>query len=129
MQSNTPIMNEAMFNAYANAMDKPPWGWNWLERWMASQQPFQVSNTNNTKPGQNDQSTYITATSTGDVSERTVEMDMVDPPHLRDPTKFILRYTSYSSCPKFLILVPYYLLLSVTCLSFTILMPYPSLWV
>ena len=101
-------MNEAMFNAYANAMDKPPWGWNWLERWMASQQPFQVSSINNTKPGQNDQSTYMTATSTGDVSERTVEMDMVDPPHLRDPTKFIHRYTSYSSCLRFLILVVFY---------------------
>ncbi|XP_057525754.1 protein IQ-DOMAIN 21 [Amaranthus tricolor] len=108
IESNTPIMNEAMFNAYANAMDKPPWGWNWLERWMASQQPFQVSSINNTKPGQNDQSTYMTATSTGDVSERTVEMDMVDPPHLRDPTKFIhrsskdTRQSSFDGVPSYM---------------------------
>lgn len=71
-------MNEAMFSAYANAMDKPPWGWNWLEKWMASQQPFPVTNIKTAPPKD---TTYVTAASTDDVSERTVEMDMVDSPY------------------------------------------------
>lgn len=74
LNSNHPNMDhEAMFSAYANAMEKAPWGWNWLERWMASQvQPFQV--------GPNASSYITAAASADDVSERTVEMDMVDPP-------------------------------------------------
>lgn len=98
MQLNPP-MNEAMFSAYANAMDKPPWGWNWLERWMANQQqPYQVTKM---KSGPNE-STYMTAaTSTADVSERTVEMDIVDPPHHRDTSNVIHRSSKESRQSSF----------------------------
>ncbi|KAH9624400.1 hypothetical protein KSS87_017955 [Heliosperma pusillum] len=77
IESN-PAIDDDMLTAYANAMDKPPWGWNWLERWMAAQPQLA------TKSGQN-ATTYMTAmaSSNDGVSERTVEMDMVEPP-LRD---------------------------------------------
>ncbi|XP_021763924.1 protein IQ-DOMAIN 1-like [Chenopodium quinoa] len=101
MQSDNPPMNEAMFSAYANSMDKPPWGWNWLERWMATQQqqPIQVSN--KMKSGPNE-STYVTAvtTSTDDVSERTVEMDMVDPPYQRSDRES--RQSSFDGVPSYM---------------------------
>ncbi|KAL9237406.1 hypothetical protein vseg_011957 [Gypsophila vaccaria] len=73
---SNPTMEDVMFTAYANAMDKPPWGWNWLERWMAS-----------------NGSSYVTATASNDggASERTVEMDMVEPPYSRDSTTTMFR--------------------------------------
>jgi len=68
---------EAMFTAYAHGMENnPQWGWNWLERWMTSQR---LQTTTDSAPNG---SSYRTATSTGDASERTVEMDMIEPPHL-----------------------------------------------
>lgn len=90
LQSNP----EAMFTAYANAMENnPQWGWNWLERWMASQR-FQA--TTNSAP--ND-SSHRTATGTDDASERTVEMDMIEPPHLDN--NFIHRDKPNSRHPSF----------------------------
>ncbi|XP_074291684.1 protein IQ-DOMAIN 21 [Silene latifolia] len=76
IESN-PAIDDGMITAYANAMEKPPWGWNWLERWMAAQPHLA------TKSGPN-ATTYVTAATSNDVvSERTVEMDMIEPP-LRD---------------------------------------------
>ncbi|KAK6926012.1 protein of unknown function DUF4005 [Dillenia turbinata] len=58
---------------YANERDKPHWGWNWLERWMASQ-PYHAQ-----KMGPNEVS-YTILNATDNMSEKTVEMDMVTPP-------------------------------------------------
>ncbi|KAF8380028.1 hypothetical protein HHK36_027498 [Tetracentron sinense] len=53
--------------------EKPQWGWNWLERWMASQ-PWHARHM--APPD----SSYAALTNTDDTSEKTVEMDMVTPP-------------------------------------------------
>ncbi|KAL5567758.1 hypothetical protein UlMin_024333 [Ulmus minor] len=59
-----------------NERDKAQWGWNWLERWMSSQ-PY---NSRSSGPHDN---TYVTlpatttATTSDDMSEKTVEMDTV----------------------------------------------------
>ncbi|KAK6936679.1 IQ motif, EF-hand binding site [Dillenia turbinata] len=58
---------------YANEHDKPHWGWNWLEQWMASQ-PYHAH-----KMGPNEVS-YTILNGTDNMPEKTVEMDMVTPP-------------------------------------------------
>ncbi|XAR71628.1 hypothetical protein NMG60_11017995 [Bertholletia excelsa] len=62
--------NDAGF--YINDHEKPQWGWNWLERWMASQ----PCHARNLGPREN---SYMTLTTTDDASEKTVEMDLVSP--------------------------------------------------
>ncbi|XP_010915968.1 protein IQ-DOMAIN 21 isoform X2 [Elaeis guineensis] len=52
--------------------EKPQWGWNWLERWMATQQ-WQARRD---APPVPPESSYLTATNTVDLSEKTVEMDL-----------------------------------------------------
>ncbi|XP_008783186.2 protein IQ-DOMAIN 1 isoform X1 [Phoenix dactylifera] len=52
--------------------EKPQWGWNWLERWMATQQ-WQARRD---APPVPPESSYVTATNTVDLSEKTVEMDL-----------------------------------------------------
>lgn len=54
------------FQAYEH--EKPQWGWNWLERWMASQ-PYQARQTGA------HESSYVTPATTDNLSEKTVEMD------------------------------------------------------
>lgn len=55
--------------------DREKWGWNWLERWMSSQ-PYQYHSQNS---GIHD-SSYVALTATSDdMSEKTVEMDVVTP--------------------------------------------------
>ncbi|XP_010925947.1 protein IQ-DOMAIN 21 isoform X2 [Elaeis guineensis] len=62
----------ALAYAYASQQwksEKPQWGWNWLERWMATQQwqaPQSLPQ----------ESSYVTVTNTDDLSEKTVEMDL-----------------------------------------------------
>ncbi|KAK7320840.1 hypothetical protein VNO77_30688 [Canavalia gladiata] len=59
---------------YPNEREKAQWGWNWLERWMSSQ-PYNVKHM-----GQRETSgmTFAsTSTTTDNMSEKTVEMDMV----------------------------------------------------
>ncbi|KAK9665291.1 hypothetical protein RND81_14G103100 [Saponaria officinalis] len=91
LHSNPTTMEDVMFTAYANAMDKPPWGWNWLERWMAS-----------------NGSSYVTATASNDggASERTVEMDMVEPPYRDSTTMFRPRreprQSSFDGLPSYM---------------------------
>uniref|UniRef100_A0A5B6YH45 DUF4005 domain-containing protein n=1 Tax=Davidia involucrata TaxID=16924 RepID=A0A5B6YH45_DAVIN len=64
-----PNSEDAGFDG--NDREKPPqWGWNWLDRWMASQ-PYHARNL-----GPRD-SSYVTLTTTDDMSEKTVEMDLV----------------------------------------------------
>ncbi|KAJ6418824.1 hypothetical protein OIU84_002076 [Salix udensis] len=63
---------------FVNEHEKTQWGWNWLERWMAAQ-PY-----NGRQSGPNEGSyvtvnTATTTTTTEDMSEKTVEMDMVIP--------------------------------------------------
>ncbi|KAK2992744.1 hypothetical protein RJ640_023257 [Escallonia rubra] len=53
----------------ADKHEKPQWGWNWLERWMASQ-PYHVRNIGP------QESSHVTFTTTDDMSEKTVEMDL-----------------------------------------------------
>ncbi|KAI5394112.1 protein IQ-DOMAIN 21 [Lathyrus oleraceus] len=67
-----------MRNYDSNDNEKSQWGWNWLERWMSSQ-PYNARNL-----GQRETS-YMTlpsttSTTTDNMSEKTVEMDMVATP-------------------------------------------------
>lgn len=50
--------------------EKAQWGWNWLERWMATR-PYHVHNSGT------QENSYRTVAATEDVSEKTVEMDVV----------------------------------------------------
>ncbi|KAK7384913.1 hypothetical protein VNO78_30616 [Psophocarpus tetragonolobus] len=59
--------------------EKGQWGWNWLERWMSSQ----PNNAKNMGPHETHAST--TSTTTDNMSEKTVEMDMLATP---GPTNF-----------------------------------------
>ncbi|OMP00937.1 IQ motif, EF-hand binding site [Corchorus capsularis] len=62
---------------YLNERDKAQWGWNWLERWMSSQ-PYHArqlglqEGSYMTLP-----TTTATTTTTDNMSEKTVEMDVV----------------------------------------------------
>ncbi|KAL2975137.1 hypothetical protein AAZX31_14G143000 [Glycine max] len=58
--------------------EKAQWGWNWLERWMSSQ-PYNVRNMG---PHETSYMTLAstTSTTTDNMSEKTVEMDMVATP-------------------------------------------------
>ncbi|TKY55977.1 IQ-DOMAIN 1 [Spatholobus suberectus] len=58
--------------------EKAQWGWNWLERWMSSQ-PYNVRNMG---PRETSYMTLAstTSTTTDNMSEKTVEMDMVTTP-------------------------------------------------
>ncbi|XP_077229529.1 IQ-domain 21 [Tasmannia lanceolata] len=58
---------------YGKEAEKPQWGWNWLERWMATQ-PWQARNM-----APPPESSYVTITNTDNTSEKTVEMDMARP--------------------------------------------------
>ncbi|CAL9771266.1 unnamed protein product [Musa acuminata subsp. burmannicoides] len=51
--------------------EKPQWGWNWLERWMAAQQ----WEARHGAPPPQPMSSYVTATAMDGLSEKTVEMD------------------------------------------------------
>ncbi|GAB4858493.1 hypothetical protein Ancab_009969, partial [Ancistrocladus abbreviatus] len=59
---------------YANKNENSQWGWNWLEYWMVAQ-PYHIHTR-----GPSDSSHFI-FTSTDDMSERTVEMDIATPPN------------------------------------------------
>ncbi|KAL3521654.1 hypothetical protein ACH5RR_019803 [Cinchona calisaya] len=56
---------------FASEHEKPRWGWNWLEQWMASQ-PYQARHLMPQR-----ETSYAALASTDDMSERTVEMDLV----------------------------------------------------
>ncbi|KAK4344799.1 hypothetical protein RND71_034975 [Anisodus tanguticus] len=58
---------------FGNEHENPQRGWNWLERWMASQ-PSQYSR--HVVPREN---SYVTLSTTDDMSEKTVELDLVTP--------------------------------------------------
>lgn len=60
--------------------ERPQWGWNWMERWMATQQWQQHQQLR--RPTEPDTS-IATATSTDDLSEKMVEMDTGRSPTLR----------------------------------------------
>lgn len=68
-----PNLNGDKIGLYGDENEKAQWGWNWLERWMASQ-PYHA----NHQVGQNE-SSYVTITTTDDMSEKTVEMEMLTP--------------------------------------------------
>ncbi|KAL8095729.1 protein IQ-DOMAIN 21-like [Apium graveolens] len=63
---------EDEFAKMINEHDKQQWGWNWLERWMASQ-PHHIRNL-----GPHDNS-YTTHTTTDNMSEKTIEIEMAMP--------------------------------------------------
>ncbi|XP_060203891.1 protein IQ-DOMAIN 21 [Lycium barbarum] len=67
-----PNGEDADFFGYER--EKSQWGWSWLERWMASQ-PYQYSR--HVVPRD---SSYVTPSTTSDMSEKTVEMDLVTGP-------------------------------------------------
>ncbi|KAF9616408.1 hypothetical protein IFM89_029662 [Coptis chinensis] len=57
---------------YTKEIDKPQLGWNWLERWMSSQ-PWQGRHLG-TMEG-----SYVALRNADNISEKTVEMDMITP--------------------------------------------------
>ncbi|KAK7293888.1 hypothetical protein RJT34_16765 [Clitoria ternatea] len=63
---------------YPNEHEKTQWGWNWLERWMSSQ-PYNVRHV---VPREAPYMTLAStaSTTTDNMSEKTVEMDMVATP-------------------------------------------------
>ncbi|KAK1366451.1 Protein IQ-DOMAIN like [Heracleum sosnowskyi] len=65
-------LNGDEFAQMTNEHDKQQWGWNWLERWMASQ-PRHIRNL-----GPYD-SSYTTLTTTDNMSEKTIEIEMAMP--------------------------------------------------
>ncbi|KAJ9146542.1 hypothetical protein P3X46_028791 [Hevea brasiliensis] len=77
---------------YANEREKVQWGWNWLERWMSSQ-PYHARHL-----GPNEASYMAlttTSTTTDDMSEKTVEMDLVTPPGMGDINNGLLDTSPY----------------------------------
>ncbi|XP_021300683.1 protein IQ-DOMAIN 1 isoform X1 [Herrania umbratica] len=72
-----PQPNGKDVNLYLNEREKAQWGWNWLERWMSSQ-PYHArqlglqEGSYMTLP-----TTATTTTTTDNMSEKTVEMDVV----------------------------------------------------
>ncbi|OVA08219.1 IQ motif [Macleaya cordata] len=55
-----------------NDVEKPQWGWNWLERWMASQ-PWHARHLSPLD------TSHTTFTNTDDLSEKTVDVNMITP--------------------------------------------------
>uniref|UniRef100_A0A7N0UBY8 DUF4005 domain-containing protein n=1 Tax=Kalanchoe fedtschenkoi TaxID=63787 RepID=A0A7N0UBY8_KALFE len=89
--------------------DKAQWGWNWLERWMASQ-PYQGHHQSLPAGGSH---LALTAT-TDDMSDKTVEMEMLIPtgsktvhmtptynidPFESDPTVYVTKRSSNANVP------------------------------
>ncbi|KAL9672419.1 hypothetical protein QQ045_028669 [Rhodiola kirilowii] len=80
---------------YMNEEDKAQWGWNWLEHWMASQ-PYQ------SVPAEGSHAAL--AATTDDMSDKTVEMEMLTPagskavytidPFESDPTLYVTKRSS-----------------------------------
>ncbi|XP_043716338.1 protein IQ-DOMAIN 21-like isoform X2 [Telopea speciosissima] len=66
--------------SYSEEPEKPQWGWNWLERWMVSQ-PWHARHLS----AQDGSYVPIPHANTDDMSEKTVDMDMVTPSRL-DPS-------------------------------------------
>lgn len=66
----------------ADELEKAKWGWNWLERWMSSDQSHQLRHLGPPETSYlNLPTTTTTSTpTTDDMSEKTVEMDIVAPP-------------------------------------------------
>ncbi|KAI3409132.1 DUF4005 domain-containing protein [Psidium guajava] len=67
---------------YAKEREQAQWGWNWLERWMAAQ-PYNVQQSGvPDHPYMALPTITNTTTATNDLSEKTVEMDMVTPENM-----------------------------------------------
>ncbi|KAI3457999.1 hypothetical protein Pfo_014662 [Paulownia fortunei] len=60
-------VNDDNAGLYDHGTEKPQWGWNWLERWMAAQ------------PYHHPRHVVARENTTDDMSEKTVEMDLVMP--------------------------------------------------
>ncbi|XP_019054531.1 PREDICTED: protein IQ-DOMAIN 1 isoform X2 [Nelumbo nucifera] len=84
---------------YSKEIENPQWGWNWLERWMASQ-PW------NTQHLSTLESSHVTLINTDDMSEKTVEMDTVTPPRSDPatyyPTRQQHRQTGFDGVPSYM---------------------------
>lgn len=70
-------VKEQQYSALQSHPQPPPWGWHWPDNKMTSQ-PFQAANS------RLNPSSYASTTSIDDIdlSERTVEMDIVEPTHM-----------------------------------------------
>lgn len=83
-----------------NDSDKAQWGWNWLERWMSSQ-PY-----NNLRHLGQRETSYMTlnsttSTTTDNMSEKTVEMDMVATPNRSNFNMGLMAQDVHDSSPSF----------------------------
>ncbi|CAL1366367.1 unnamed protein product [Linum trigynum] len=72
-QQPQPGPNGMDLGLYNEEQAKAQWGWNWLERWMSSQ-PYHAG-----RFGPTDNSYMTLTTTTDDLSEKTVEMDVATP--------------------------------------------------
>ncbi|XP_048127224.1 protein IQ-DOMAIN 21 isoform X2 [Rhodamnia argentea] len=83
---------------YAKEREQAQWGWNWLERWMAAQ-PYHVQQTGMPDhPYMALPTITNTTTVTDDLSEKTVEMDMVMPENMN--LRFVGREPGDASSPS-----------------------------
>lgn len=81
---------------YANEHEKPEWGWNWLEHWMASQ-PY---HTRNLVPRDSSYTQLV-----DNMSEKTVEMDLVMPENATNaqyPTRPHPHYSGFDGVPSYM---------------------------
>lgn len=92
LQTMSPDGKEMGF--FANEREKAQWGWNWLERWMSSQ-PYHARHLGANEPSYMTLTT--TTTTTDDMSEKTVEMDVVTPPGKSNINMGLLETTPYTS--------------------------------
>ncbi|XP_027160526.1 protein IQ-DOMAIN 1 isoform X1 [Coffea eugenioides] len=70
LHNNDPNGDKERF--FGSEHEKPRWGWNWLEQWMASQ-PYHARHL---VPPRETPYVALTSTTTDDMSEKTVEMDL-----------------------------------------------------
>ncbi|KAF8042855.1 hypothetical protein BT93_A1243 [Corymbia citriodora subsp. variegata] len=81
-QHMQPEQSDIDEGLYAKEREKAQWGWNWLERWMAAQ-PYHVQQLGVPDHPYMALPTVTNATTaTDDLSEKTVEMDMVAPENM-----------------------------------------------
>ncbi|XP_045808731.1 protein IQ-DOMAIN 21 [Trifolium pratense] len=84
---------------HPNDQEKAQWGWNWLEHWMSSQ-PYNV------RPLGPRESSYMTLPSTtsnttDNMSEKTVEMDMVATPSRSNYNLGLMGQEFHEASPRF----------------------------
>jgi hypothetical protein len=82
-QQQQPLLSQNSPNGkeighFVDGSEKAQWGWNWLEGWMSAQ-PYNVRQLGPNEGSYVTLNTTTATATTDDMSEKTVEMDMVTP--------------------------------------------------